>query len=269
MVADAAHQHGADLHLHNGAEAVCFDDGVLAAVFAEHRPPAQRDGAHSMKQAGQEDVFPLDAAVNIGVAVVVVNAQAEHQRCAAGKARRQCVIAQQVAQRVAALLGRDDGVPLGGIDREQPVTGGDQNVGPHIDRPVFRADAAAEAVVEAAVWLVEILGQVDTVLFHKGAYERAREAAVHQPTGQTRKAAAGQRPQQQPAGRRPVQKSEEGRAVRPLSAAHRRNSSQRSSIMTINSTAPMPIRSRMPRVPGLRMRMGEMKAMPVSRATTK
>ena len=104
QVAYFAHQHRAYLDLSRGAEMVGFEEGVLAAVLDEHVGVLKRDGAHGVQRARNEAVFALHARVEVAIAVIVVHAQAKHQRRAAREQRGPRVAAQQARGGVQAAL---------------------------------------------------------------------------------------------------------------------------------------------------------------------
>ena len=192
VVEDLAHQHGANFHLGHRTEIIGVQQGQLPAVLGEHRAGRQGHRPHGVQFAGQKAVFSFGAIVQIAVAVIVVDAQPEHQTEAVPVSPGQPVILQKIREGIAALLHRQDGVAFDRVHRQKAVTGGDQRSGIAVDGAQRLPDLAGEAIVEAPQIVGVKILEVNVVFSHERPDQRFGHGGVQKLAGHLGYRAAGE-----------------------------------------------------------------------------
>ena len=79
VVVYLAHHAGTDLDLGHRAEVFGLQQAVFAGVLLEHRMLAYNDGLHGMIAALDVVVATFEAIIYVAVAVVVLNAEPQHE----------------------------------------------------------------------------------------------------------------------------------------------------------------------------------------------
>ena len=79
MIADTSYHHRADLYLYNIAEIISMYKSILAAVALIDVVFFERYRVYGMQYAFDEGVACFNAAVDIAVAVVIIDLKTEYQ----------------------------------------------------------------------------------------------------------------------------------------------------------------------------------------------
>ena len=118
--------------------------------------------------------------VRIAVAVVVVHAEPEHQAAATPEACGKLFILEQGSNRIGGLFDGDDRAPvlIDVPDREQPVAGGAEYRGGHVELPFPFFYLAPEKLIEGANVISFIVVHVYLVFSDEALYQECGEAGI-------------------------------------------------------------------------------------------
>ena len=78
IIDDFTDKQGADLQMNHASETDRIDHGVFAAVFLINRSMLCRGRIYRMKYAWNINVFPFYAFINIAVAMVIIDREADY-----------------------------------------------------------------------------------------------------------------------------------------------------------------------------------------------
>lgn len=124
VVFDLADEACADLDLHNGAEIFGVQHAVFSSVLYEHRALAHDYRLHGMIATLNVPVTAFEAAVDVAIAMVILNAKPQYEAGAVYVIARDVRAADEIFDVVIAVFYRKLGVAAYFVCRHVSVAGG-------------------------------------------------------------------------------------------------------------------------------------------------